>query len=1373
MKKFSDLLNENIQQAKAYLRTQNIVPEDDYLFQVIKDRFQGKEGYIGWFTKIAHENIKPNSKNNGEVIGEVEKIMKRIEDNPQIIELLETPITQQDTLEKFQDDYEKAVLKYKAKNIFNKFPRTQKNLIDIKGKDVISLLSKLYDIEDKPFIRKISSYHTKDELLKGLERFLSGDSNTEFDGILDDLENISTPIVYADENRNLIIAKILNSQQCDKIGSRTSWCIVGSESTFNSYVNPSNAGVQYAIYLTDKSFSDDDRLIGATFNINGYNTAHNVTDGYISQENLKKILKDKDFDIKKLMVTKDTLKNQNIDNFNIKTLIRVGFTFDEVMKKKNKYNYQDVLYLKEKDHNIEKYYDKLDYEGLTVNQLEKLFTLEEILKRKSTYTWKDMENFSKEEIIEHDLLNKMSENYYAEHLKSWGFTVEEILNIKKTIRKHELEAFTKEEIEKYNITDKLEIMGNDINNHVNKFGLTKEKFLNQLYRVIPNTLELWHMKDVLKMSNDDIKENIEKLKPLFSDVSKEIYDKYLGKDKIENIHDLQYGSRFKDYKDPDKYDVDKTIFLLNWYDITPEKYSLSELTEILEDVNSWGLEETHKSLKDLGYFKDTSTIDIYNFYKKVCKSHYSSNEYSLFDSVYRLGYDISDIVIGHFLQKDDDGNYKRSSGGYGGVTSPMDEVYGYTSERRNREKIKEILKDHPKALEKIIHYDNINEFYKYTLAVAEHTWNGERDKPSIEKWVEMYGKPNVELNWNDLNGRCRIECLMSYIILMAYTNNTDELYKLNGINWGVGTDRRGVFDETRLQQLSDIIVGTDITNHSATYKLEPKLDSDQRTKLHNWTMDYVYPSIEDKDEYEQDLQLQYLIFDRIALNQLIDKTKKYNVVTKAIGVMTPLFKYLIEPMYNKTFFYEQKRFDRILDLKYYLKLFFSGYEKFTTKEIEKLKYVLIKKPHFTSEVKYLDKSNEIAEEILKPLSNVSDSRGAVIGKRMVKQESKVKNFMDFMFEKVQPDYFEKNPDFYLTKNIEDMKKEKEQGTDHHDNENRDEYIKTIKNIRVEDIPIEYDDEHKQYRMEIGNTNVNVSKYNDGWNFDWLSYETEYNYKLILAVLGIMKENTAMWVNTPKELINPLFKNIDDYYGVYYYNGDERKMYLLLTKSKRDFGSKLKEIKKNPNWKSFYINNKVKGKELTDYNKIKLSHIKNKLKNISYNDIELVQNEHGYGYKFKDGEINNDLLKLGISTSRFFTKDGSMGHSKTYFGHLKNRYHAHSLPEEFKGIGLGYKLYKALLKENGYIVSDEQSSVGARKMYYYLLKDDNVLHVIDKDDKDPKQGNFGKDTQKVLLIWKDHPKIEKLMRIIRKNELKTGRKYKYDKDLLKYIKNVKE
>ena len=91
--------------------------------------------------------------------------------------------------------------------------------------------------------------------------------------------------------------------QCRVIGSVTSWCIKDDESTFRSYVNPEKLSLQYAIYLTDKSVTDDDRLIGATFNVNGFQTDHNVTDSYIGYYKLKEIFKNRGFDIKKLEVT--------------------------------------------------------------------------------------------------------------------------------------------------------------------------------------------------------------------------------------------------------------------------------------------------------------------------------------------------------------------------------------------------------------------------------------------------------------------------------------------------------------------------------------------------------------------------------------------------------------------------------------------------------------------------------------------------------------------------------------------------------------------------------------------------------------------------------------------------------------------------------------------------------------------------------------------------------------------------------------------------------------------------------------------------------------------------------------------------------------
>ena len=87
-----------------------------------------------------------------------------------------------------------------------------------------------------------------------------------------------------------------------------------------------------------------------------------------------------------------------------------------------------------------------------------------------------------------------------------------------------------------------------------------------------------------------------------------------------------------------------------------------------------------------------------------------------------------------------------------------------------------------------------------------------------------------------------------------------------------------------------------------------------------------------------------------------------------------------------------------------------------------------------------------------------------------------------------------------------------------------------------------------------------------------------------------------------------------------------------------------------------------------------------------------------------------------------------------------------------------------------MVSDEQTSLAARKIYLNLMKDDDVYFIVDK--KKTKNGTYASDSSKVMLIWKDYPKMEQLLRIVRTHELRNKRRYEYDKSLLPYIKNIK-
>ncbi len=128
----------------------------------------------------------------------------------------------------------------------------------------------------------------------------------------------------------------------------------------------------------------------------------------------------------------------------------------------------------------------------------------------------------------------------------------------------------------------------------------------------------------------------------------------------------------------------------------------------------------------------------------------------------------------------------------------------------------------------------------------------------------------------------------------------------------------------------------------------------------------------------------------------------------------------------------------------------------------------------------------------------------------------------------------------------------------------------------------------------------------------------------------------------------------------------------------------------------------------------------------------------------------------LRTFRFSKEIGWRNREKEYFGHLKNRYHVGNIGHEIKGIGFGYKCYKAFVKYNGYIVSDTSTSTQAKNIYIKLLKDDDIYHVInDKEDK-------------IMLIWKDYPNTEKLMRIVKAEEKKSNKKFIYDDGLLKKL-----
>lgn len=375
-----------------------------------------------------------------------------------------------------------------------------------------------------------------------------------------------------------------------------------------------------------------------------------------------------------------------------------------------------------------------------------------------------------------------------------------------------------------------------------------------------------------------------------------------------------------------------------------------------------------------------------------------------------------------------------------------------------------------------------------------------------------------------------------------------------------------------------------------------------------------------------------------------------------------------------------------------------------------------------------------------------------------------------LFEKAQPEWFEKHPNFYLSKAQKELRNSKNKPIE---NKSEREYINQLKKLSIDDIKISYSDENKEYSVTTPNFLLSNSfrEMNDGYSF-YDKVHTMYNYKIVVAFIKSANKETLEISHLSKDMINPIFKELSDYYGLFYGRWGFK---LFLTKDRELYKNKITELRSNDFSKIFYYNNKTKGKEFTDIEEVEINKIKNQLKNIKMEDIYFepaknpdgTDNKNYYRVRFRDKSLTRDVFKYKLLSYDFFQRERS--ESKVYFGHLKNRYHTMGMSSVLHGIGLGYKIYKAFLKFNGYMVSDEQTSLNARKMYLNLMKDDDVYFIIDK--KVNRKGIYASDSAKVMLIWKDYPKIEQLVRIVRTHELRKNRKYEYDKALLPYIENI--
>lgn len=89
----------------------------------------------------------------------------------------------------------------------------------------------------------------------------------------------------------------------------------------------------------------------------------------------------------------------------------------------------------------------------------------------------------------------------------------------------------------------------------------------------------------------------------------------------------------------------------------------------------------------------------------------------------------------------------------------------------------------------------------------------------------------------------------------------------------------------------------------------------------------------------------------------------------------------------------------------------------------------------------------------------------------------------------------------------------------------------------------------------------------------------------------------------------------------------------------------------------------------------------------------------------------DAIQMQIKKSRI---DFNYVEFKVDNLNIYNRVHTTGIPEKLQKLGLGYKCYKALTKELGWIMSASNASSDAKAVWKKLMKDDNYYSALSKD-----------------------------------------------------------
>jgi len=248
---------ENVQQAKSVLKKFDLgTSHQDYqkLRELIDDEF-GNLNYLGLMTKYRFEQEIS--------MDELKDMLPWLKDNGN--RLPKNPLKYSE-FEELKDDIITVDNKQRVKEIYDLYPRAQKDVMNIEDEELQNKFLKIHEISKiDQFKQKLSSLKSEEDIKRHLNEFISKYSKdlTEF-GTIQKIKKTDSKILY--KKGEIIVAEVFDYPASQKLGS-SNWCISTGEGSFNSYTR----GTKRQFFMWDFSLDQTDPLflVGFTTNSNG------------------------------------------------------------------------------------------------------------------------------------------------------------------------------------------------------------------------------------------------------------------------------------------------------------------------------------------------------------------------------------------------------------------------------------------------------------------------------------------------------------------------------------------------------------------------------------------------------------------------------------------------------------------------------------------------------------------------------------------------------------------------------------------------------------------------------------------------------------------------------------------------------------------------------------------------------------------------------------------------------------------------------------------------------------------------------------------------------------------------------------------------